>query len=375
LRYLLAIETGFSTLIGAMAVRPSALGGYDDWPDFARHTPALTGDELTTKVGGLLGVPEPGGLPAVRTIMEWNADGVQGSELEWRNPFGPPTRAWLLRPVDAAPGPGLLGLHCHAGVKSIGAERLVATPSPSVRALRQRAAHYGDRAVANELARAGFTVLCHDTFAWGSRRFEFDPMPWRLREVMKDVPVDEDWYDVAAGHHEHTIAKAAGLLGTSFAGTVAYDDLVALSVLRAQAGVDRVGVFGFSGGGGRAAALTALDPGIAASAVICMMTTFAALVPAYLDAHSWLATTPGLARHLDHPELTAGRARHQQLVVYAEGDELFSPQGMHDAHDQLTTLFHSTPGTYQGTFLPGPHRFDGQMQDIVEHFFRSALHR
>ncbi|MEU4290050.1 hypothetical protein AB0E63_17665 [Kribbella sp. NPDC026596] len=354
-------------------MRPSALGGYDDWPEFVRDTPALTGDELTTRVAGLLGVPTPGGLPTVRTIMEWNADGVQGSELEWSHPFGPPTRAWLVRPADAPPGPGLLGLHCHAGVKSIGAERLVATPSPSARALRQRTAHYGDRAVANELARAGSTVLCHDTFAWGSRRFDFDPMPWRLREVMKDVPVDENWYDVAAGHHEHTIAKAAGLLGTSFAGMVAYDDLVALSVLRSHAGVDRVGVFGFSGGGGRAAVLTALDPAIAASAVVCMMYTFDSLVPAYLDAHSWLATTPGLARHLDHPALTAGRAAHHQLVVYAEDDELFSPQGMRDADRQLTDYFNSGPGTYQGTFLPGPHRFDGQMQEIVEHFFSSAL--
>ena len=104
-----------------------------------------------------------------------------------------------------------------------------------------------------------------------------------------------------------------------------------------------------------------------------MMYTFASFVPAYLDAHSWLATTPGLAQHLDHPALTAGRASHQQLVVYAEDDELFSPQGMHDAHEQLTELFDAGPGTYQGTFLPGPHRFDAEMQEIVKQFFRSTL--
>lgn len=352
--------------------RPSALGGYDDWPDFVRGTPPLTGDALTTTVADLLGVPEPGVPPAVRTVTEWQSDGVQGAELEWRLPFGPPTRSWLVRPVDGPHGPGLLGLHCHAGVKSIGAERMVATPSPTAVALRQRALNYGGRAIANDLARAGFTVLCPDTFAWGSRRFELDPMPWRLREAVKNVPFDDDWYDVAAGHHENTIAKAAGLIGTSFAGMVAHDDLVALSVLRSQ-GVDRVGVFGFSGGGGRAAALTALDPGIDASAIVCMMTTFAALLPAYLDAHSWLLTTPGLAQHLDWPTLTAGRARHHQLVVYAEHDGLFTPQGMRDAHRQLTEQFHRTPGTYQGTFLPGPHRFDTEMQKEVKNFFRNRL--
>jgi dienelactone hydrolase len=366
-------------------LRPSALGGYDDWPDFVRDASPLTGDELTTRVAGLLGVPEPGDPPVVRIVDDWQSDGVRGSVLEWSTPFGPPTRAWLVRPLHGDQRPGLLGLHCHAGVKSIGAERLVETPEPSAGATRLRQELYEGRAVANHLARAGFVVLCHDTFAWGSRRFGLDPLPWRLREVMATYeaawlaadhsPTDDEWYDVAAGHHENTIAKAAGLLGTSFAGMVAYDDLVALSVLRGIEGVDpdRIGVFGFSGGGSRAATLTALDPGIRASAIVCMMTTFDSLVPAYLDAHSWLFTTPGLARDLDHPSLTAGRARHHQLVVYAEDDALFPPQGMLAADRELTEHFHYGPGTYQPLFLPGPHRFDTEMQDAVRNFFAHHL--
>lgn len=366
-------------------MRPSAIGGFDDWPEFVRDASPLTGDELTTRVAELLGVPEPAPPPAVRTVDEWSADGVHGSELEWNTPFGPPTRAWLLRPAGAGAAPGLLGLHCHAGVKSVGAERLVETPRPSAGAVRLRDDNYASQAAANELARAGFVVLCHDAFAWGSRRFSLDPLPWRLREVMSTYeaawlgaehsPTDDEFYDVAAAHHESTVAKAAGLLGTSFAGMVAYDDLVALSVLRGLDGVDadQVGVFGFSGGGGRAATLTALDPSIHASAVVCMMTTFSALLPAYFDAHSWLLTTPGLARHLDQPTLTAGRARHHQLVLYAEDDLLFDPQGMLTADRELTEHFHYGPGTYTGTFLPGPHRFDAEMQDMVKNFLLSSL--
>ncbi|MFI7067367.1 hypothetical protein ACIBL3_40685 [Kribbella sp. NPDC050124] len=362
-------------------MRPSALGGYEDWPGFVREASPLTGDELTTRVAGLLGVPDPGERPEVRIVDDWQSDNVRGSALEWNNPFGPPTRAWLLRPLDTSPAPGLLGLHCHAGVKAIGAERLVETPSPSAGAVRLRDDLYEGQAVANALARAGFAVLCHDTFAWGSRRFGLDPLPWRLRDVMATYetawlaadhsPGDDEWYDVAASHHEHTVAKAAGLLGTSFAGMVAYDDLVALSVLRGlhEVDEDRVGVFGFSGGGGRSATLTALDPSIQASAIVCMMTTFDALLPAYFDAHSWLFTTPGLARELDHPTLTAGRARHHQLVVYAEDDNLFPPQGMLAADRELTEHFHYGPGTYQAHFLPGPHRFDREMQQAVGNFF------
>ncbi|TCO43655.1 hypothetical protein EV646_112233 [Kribbella antiqua] len=365
-------------------MRPTALGGYDDWPDFVRDASPLTGDELTTRVAELLGVPEPPSAPAVRIVDDWQSDDVHGSLLEWNTPFGPPTRAWLLRPREGS-GAALLGLHCHAGVKSIGAERLVETPEPTAGAVRLRSSFYQDRAVANALARAGFVVLCHDTFAWGSRRFGFDPLPWRLRDVMATYeaawlaadhsPADDEWYDVAAGHHENTIAKAAGLLGTSFAGMVAYDDLVALSVLRGLDGVgpDRIGVFGFSGGGARSATLTALDPGIKASAIVCMMTTFDALLPAYFDAHTWMFTSPGLARHLDFPSLTAGRARHHQLVLYAEDDELFPPQGMLTADRELTEHFHYGPGTYQSIFLPGPHRFDTEMQDLVKTFFESSL--
>ena len=368
-----------------MSDRPSSLGGYEDWPDFVRDASPLTGDELTTTVAGLLGVPEPPQPPAVRIVDDWQSDGVQGQVLEWTNGFGPPTRAWLLRPADGPSGPGLLGLHCHAGVKSVGAERLVELPGSSAGAVKLRRELYEDRAVANELARAGFVVLCHDTFAWGSRRFGLDPLPWRLRDVMATYeaawhaadhsPRDDEWYDVAAGHHENSIAKAAGLLGTSFAGMVAYDDLVALSVLRGldEVDADRIGVFGFSGGGARSAALTALDPEIKASAIVCMMTTYDSLLPAYFDAHTWMFTTPGLARHLDHPSLTAGRARHHQLVVYAEDDALFPPQGMLAADRELTEHFHYGPATYQGLFLPGPHRFDREMQDAVEHFLLSSL--
>lgn len=369
-----------------MTDRPSALGGYEDWPDFVRDASPLTGDRLTTHVATLLGVPEPAGAPVVRTVDEWSSDGVRGSELEWNTSYGPPTRAWLLRPAGTATSrPGLLGLHCHAGVKSIGAERLVGTPRPTARAASLRSDNYEDLAVGNELAGSGFVVLCHDAFAWGSRRFELDPLPWRLREVMAvyeaawlatgHSPSPDEWYDTAAAHHENTVAKAAGLLGTSFAGMVAFDDLVALSVLRQLHCVDagRVGVFGFSGGGGRAALLTALDPDIRASAVVCMMTTFAALVPSHLDAHSWLLATPGLARHLDWPVLAAGRAAHHQLAVYAEDDPLFSPRGMRDADRELAERFGYGKGSYQGVFRRGPHRFDAEMQRTVGRFFEDRL--
>jgi dienelactone hydrolase len=69
---------------------------------------------------------------------------------------------------------------------------------------------------------------------------------WREDGV---VPSDAEVYNAAAGFHEDTVAKAAGLLGTSLAGMVAHDDLAALEVLGSLPGVDpeRLGCIGFSG--------------------------------------------------------------------------------------------------------------------------------
>ncbi len=171
------------------------------------------------------------------------------------------------------------------------------------------------------------------------------------------------------------MAKYAGVMGTSFAGAVAHDDLTALSVLAAMPGVDpgRLGAVGFSGGGGRAVHLTALAPEITASVVVCMMSTFAAMYPAYLDAHSWLLATPGIGRDKEWPEYAVARGLHQQLVLYAEDDELFPRQGMRDADTLLRSRFESARGNYRGVMLPGPHRFDRAMQDLAAEFLTDTL--
>lgn len=60
--------------------------------------------------------------------------------------------------------------------------------------------------------------------------------------------------------------------------------------------------------------------------------------------------------------------------MYAEDDELFSPAGMHDADRELTEHFHYGPGSYEGVWLPGRHRFDAGMQRLVGDFLAKALY-
>jgi dienelactone hydrolase len=294
-----------------------------------------------------------------KTVREWRQDGVEVTELSWQTGFGPPTRAWLVLPAPRPAGtlPGILAMHCHAGVKSVGAERLVSSSVPVAEYLRHKC--YGGFALAERLARAGFAVLAHDAFAWGSRRFPLTPEP--------------DDYDVAAAAHESTVAKFAGVMGSSFAGAVAHDDLTAFDILAGLPYVDRLGVIGFSGGGGRAAVLTALDPRVGASVIACMMSTVDELYPAHLAAHSWLLATPGIGDGRDWPDVAFGRGEHDQLVLYAADDALFPPEGMARADAVLGERFAEAAGTYLGVTVPGPHRFDGPMQERAIDFLASSL--
>ncbi|MET1089695.1 MAG: acetylxylan esterase [Arthrobacter sp.] len=366
--------------------RPSAIAGYEDWPAYVQQHPRYQAAGASAQeLADALGVP--GGLPSPDTTVHWEEtyDGVTTSQLSWQLGFGPRTTGWLIRPAGAAGSiPGVLALHCHGGNKFGGADRLVKLPKSHPSVESARAGHYDGHALATGIARRGFAVLAHDTFAWGSRRFNLDVPPWRTASALTAreaqwrqdgvVPSEAEVYNAAAGFHEETVAKTAGLLGTSLAGMVAHDDLAALEILAALPGVDqdRLGCIGFSGGGGRSLALAALSPRIRSYVVTCMMTTFQSLLPAHLDAHSWLLQTPGLWRLGDWPELTGRSGASHLLVQYALADELFPEHGMREAHAVLESLH--PPGTYTGSFWPGGHVFTTRMQDEALDFLASTLH-
>jgi len=67
-------------------------------------------------------------LPApkdVAVLAEHHEDGLLIQELAWQLPYGPATRAALLRPADQhGPLPGILALHCHGGLKFWGHEKI-----------------------------------------------------------------------------------------------------------------------------------------------------------------------------------------------------------------------------------------------------------
>ena len=199
----------------------------------------------------------------------------------------------------------------------------------------------------------------NDMQAWGHEyEHSDDPQIELSREAIA--------YNRAAGQHEHIATKYANLLGTSMAGVVCYEDRVALNYLLSRADVDsgRVGCIGLSGGGNRAAILTATHDSVCATVIVGLMSTYAGLLDHNVASHTWMLYPFNWSRYGDWPDLAACRAPSPMLVQYDSEDELFTLAGMEAAHERLIRHFTGVghPENYVGQFYPGPHKFDVEMQ-------------
>lgn len=373
------------------------LGRFSDWvaasPASAARARRRTPGALRALVADALAVPADPGADAprdVRSGQRWTRDGVAGEELSWSVGFGLRTHAWLLRPAGVSgPLPGVLALHGHDGYKHAGKEKIADGPhGPTAVLTTLRGGLYGGRALADDLARAGFAVLVHDAFTWGSRRFETGEMPPRLVEAGRatasspspddlpgPVPADVALYNAAARQHEHLVEKYCRLLGTTFAAQVAREDRAALAVLRAQPDVaDRVGAVGLSGGGARSVLLRATAR-VDAAVVVGMMSTYAALLDHSVVDHTWMLFPERLAASVDWPDVAASGAPAPLLVQWTTDDPLFPVAGARDADAHLREAYAAAGAAdaYAGREHPGPHHFAPAMQDEATAWLRTTL--
>ncbi len=363
------------------------LGIFSDWVDEARRQAPLyplaaPGRETRARLREVLGFCHGPETPLnVRIEARWEKDGLAGEEISWSVGYGPRTHAWLLKPAGATgPLPGIVALHDHGGFKFYGKEKIAEGPDAPPPVIREFWAQcYGGRPWANALAKAEFVVLIHDTFLWGSRRFPLETMPEATRNLVDaacslwspgNAAADEiARYNAATGFHEHLVEKYCNLLGTTLAGVVSHEDRIALSYLRSRPEIDpaRVGCGGLSGGGNRAALLLATHDGIAAAVIVGLMSTYEGLLDHNVESHTWMLFPHGWSRYGDWADIAASRAPLPLLVQYDNEDDLFTPAGMHAAHDRLAAHYASVgQGTaYTGQFYPGPHKFDLAMQEAA----------
>lgn len=204
-----------------------------------------------------LAIPDIGGLPDVKPGKQYSYDGLQIEELSWQLPYGRPTEAILLKPLNAnGPLPGILAFHDHGANKYFGTRKITRTSDnrhPLI--VEHQHEYYGDNAWANEIAKRGYVVLVSDAFPFASRRVLLQDVPPQMRQKLNDNdpenPENIKAYNRWAADHEHTMAKSLFSAGTTWPGVFFAEDRKALDVLCSRKDVDatRIGCGGLSGGG------------------------------------------------------------------------------------------------------------------------------
>ena len=329
--------------------------------------------EAKAKALELIAQPEAGETPAPEVVGKTVVEGVEVESLRWQLPYGPPTEALFLKPEGAkGPLPGLLALHDHGGRKYFGYRKIADDGAPLHPMMRShRDDYYQGRAWANEAAKRGYAVLCHDTFPFASRRVRVADVLDEVKYGAQDVSAEESLEEVIAynewaGKHEDIMAKSLFCAGTTWPGLYLSEDQRALDVLCARPEVDanRVGCGGLSGGGMRTTFLGGLDERIRCAVCVGMMTTWRDTMLHKGWTHTWMMYVPLLPRHLDYPEVLGLRLPAPTMVLNDIEDGLFTLSEMHRADDILREVYDKAGASdcYVCNFHPGPHKFDDKMQ-------------
>ena len=331
----------------------------------------------------LVAQPDRGTMPTVTVERQFEHDDLSIEELSWQLPYGPLTRAYFLKPADAAgPLPGIVGLHDHGGRKYFGRRKITRVHDEQHPLMRDHQRdYYGGAPWANEIAKRGYGVLVHDTFTFASRRVLLADVPEHRRDGHTDDAPEEgrnvDAYHRWAGEHEDTMSKALFCAGTTWPGVFLSDDRAALDVLCARDDVDadRVGCGGLSGGGLRTVFLGGADDRIKAAVCVGMMTTWRDYMLNKAYTHTWMCYVPLLPKYMDYPEILGMRLPLPTLVQNNIEDQLFTMPEMDQADAMLRQAYEKAGAgdRYRATFYPGPHKFDLDMQDEAFTWFDTWL--
>jgi len=387
------------TNMETMATQKSLIGAYGEWAaSLVKNIPALSfrhakwnnvktwQKEALAKTNELIFKPDLGKTPAVTVEKKYAYDGLDIEELSWQLPYGRPTKAYLLKPQGATkPLPAILALHDHGGNKYFGKRKIVRLSDEMHPLLVEHQEHYyGGKAWANELAKRGYVVLVHDTFAFESRRVLYDEVAgYSWGPLKTDGKSDADpekteniqAYNAWAGEHEHVMSKSLFCGGTTWPGVVLAEDQIALDILSMRPDVDknRIGCAGLSGGGLRTAYLGGLDARIKCAVCVGFMSTWDDFILHKSYTHTWMLYVPLLPNYLDFPEILGIRAPLPTMVQNNNDDDLFTLPEMKKADTQLREIFAKAGAgdKYQGKFYDGEHKFDQPMQkDAFEWFDR-----
>jgi len=328
-----------------------------------------------------MAIPSIESTPKISLNKEYVHEGLHIEEISWQLPYGRPTEALVLKPLNARGRlPGVLAFHDHGGNKYFGKSKITRTSNqqhPLIKAHQND--YYEGAAWANEIAKRGYVVLVPDAFLFASRRVLLQDVPEHLRNGLNDNDPEDSAnikkYNKWADQHEHVMAKSLFSAGTTWPGVFFAEDQKALDVLCSRDDVDlsRIGCGGLSGGGLRTVFMGGIDPRIKAAVCVGFMTTWKDFLLHKSFTHTWMAYVPLLPNELDFPEILGLRVPQPTFVLNDEDDDLYTPAEMREAERVLSDVYQKAGAerNLKVSYYPGPHKFDKKMQaDTFDWFDR-----
>lgn len=362
----------------------SIIGLYGPWangliqnklPTLSFRRPEFTKVGLWRKVAKQrlserMSIPEIGGLPKVTVHKQYTYDGLQIEEITWQLPYGRPTAAIVLKPVNAKGKlPAILAFHDHAANKYFGSQKITKTSDNQHPLMKyHQEQYYTGLAWANEVAKRGYVVMVPDAFAFASRRVMLQDVPAHLRNGLSDGTDNDSIaaYNEWAASHEPILAKSLFCAGTSWPAVFFAEDKKALDILYTRPDVDtsRIGCGGLSGGGLRTTFMAGLDTRIKCCVNVGFTTTWSDFLLNKAFTHTWMVYVPMLPNELDFPEIMGLRVPLPTMVLNDSEDQLYTLSEMKKAEMILTEVFTkaSAADRFKCSYYPGLHKFDAAMQ-------------
>lgn len=279
------------------------------------------------------------------------------------------TQAYLLMPHGRGPFPAIVALHDHGAFFLWGKEKLVCSPLAHHPALAEHVSrHYGGRFIADELAKRGYAVIAVDQWLWGEKRVSDIPGADKLDLNTRDGVLA---YNALAADLERQISFAMIFAGRSMPGQMLFADRRALDLLLQDKRVDaeRVACIGLSMGGFRSIHLAAMDDRIRAAVEIGWMCALTSYLRYHDHLYRWPniigLCTPGLARHLDFPDVASLICPRPLLMMAGRLDELYPTVSVQEAFAKIEAVYRSqgVSDRVEGRWYDVPHCFDVSMQE------------
>jgi dienelactone hydrolase len=319
---------------------------------------------------------------AARTIATHQKNGYRQEKLIFQSAPSVFVPGMLLIPDRQRKNrPAVVLLHDHGGFYYFGKEKMLQNDhEPSIfTAFCQKL--YPSGPIGTILAQAGYVVLTIDAFYFGGRRLDPATLPSEKAVSVAALPAGSDEgiraSNQLSGAYESLVAKTLFMSGTTWPGILLWDDLRSVDYLltRPEVNRDRIGCFGLSLGGFRAAHLAAFHPKIRSSIICCFMSTFPSMLRRDVEHHTWMAYVPGGAEVMDLPDVASLAAPNSLLVQYGLQDPLFPLDGKQASAKKIKSVFEKAgvPDRMEARFYEAPHMVSREMNTDLSAWFEKTL--